>query len=129
MGAHTHLCRFPVYQDDPEIIDRQWHLARAMRPVDDNRDIGLESGDDVLDRKDQRRRRRDMVDDGQLRLRRHGGEDRLGDLIRAFDGKRHPGHHHVGPGPLAGEAEDLTDRVVVMGGGQQLVAGPEQGLE
>ena len=100
-----------------------------MRPIDEDRDIGLESGNDVLDRKDQRRRRRDVVDDRKSRLRRHGGEDSLGDLVRAFDGKRHPSHHHVGPGPLASEAEDLTNRVVVMGGGQQLVAGPEQGHE
>ena len=70
-----------------------------------------------------------MVDDSQLRSRGDRSEYTIGDLRLALDREWDPGHHDFGPGPLGGEAENLAHRVVVVGRGEQLVAGLEQCLE
>ena len=63
--------------------------AQGVRPVDQRVDPArLELADEPLDREDEAGRARDVVEEREASARRHGGENRLDDLVVAPDRER-----------------------------------------
>ena len=109
---------------EPVEVERQH--PRRVGAVDERLDPALgERGDDPLDREDQRRRARDVADQGEPGPVGDRAEDRVDDVVLRRDRERDPGDDDAGAVALGDVAQDVDRRVVLVVVGQELVAGLE----
>jgi hypothetical protein len=93
-------------------------LARPVGAVDDGEHVRLaRPAAELLDRKEDRGRRRDVARDEHARPWRGGGPDLVGVDARSAD--------DVGAAPLGDVGEEELDRAVLVLRGEDLVALPE----
>ena len=105
-------------------VERQH--PRRVRAVDERLDAALgERRDDPGDREDERRRARDVAEDGDPGPVGDRVEDRVDDLVLIATGNGIRATTTRAPVALGDVAEDVEDGVVLVVVGQELVAGAE----
>ena len=103
--------------------DIQLHHAGRVRAVDQRVDPALrQRGNQLLHRQHQRRGRRDVVEHRQTGSRRDGAHHGRHHRIRRFERERNLRHDHAGAAARRHVVKRVAHGVVLMVGGQQLVA-------
>ncbi len=105
--------------------------AGRVRAVDQRLDPALaESGDDLLDRKDQASRARHVVDEREPHPRARSLADPMHDLLRICEWEGDLGHDELRARPLAHEVERVLACGIGVVGREQRIAGSKgQGAE
>ena len=110
----------------PQTIHVERDHGRPVGAVDQRIDAAaVQLAHDFLDGKDQGRRAGDVIEHGEPRPRRYPLQNRVDHLPRRVDRQRQVGLDHDRARSLGDVANDVAAGVVIVGGDEDFVAGPE----